>query len=434
MNRSIASRRWCLAGTCLACAVVGSAPFGAASAAWDTVSNIRMGIEANDNPRLGQQQTTQSQTLQDLQDHTSVRALVDMIFRLQNIGQRSNIYVQPRIRADAYSDTIDKDLQRKDLYLFASGNYKWERAEIGLRSNFARESILSSELLDAGLIDLGDPSIVGQPIQTDTGQLVMLSEHRNRAIVAPYANFTISPRSSIGVDATYLNQTYSGLQLRTRSDIWQKELGTHVSRTIDSRTSATARLFAADYHAVATDNDTRTVGVEGGLSRKLNETLSLNLSAGLERSAFTYLPAAGPTVHNAAANYIFDVGLGKQTETTTLKLDVSRQIDPSAAGFMTRRNELRILYAHDMSQRLTLNFALRAFQSGGLSSTASTDETQRNYARLAFELDWAFTRTWSFAVGYDAVSQSFQHVSRENGSANVVSLGVVYQGLSRQGR
>ncbi len=436
MTESVADKRWRLPATCLACAIAAVIPFAAASAAWDNVSDLRMGVEANDNPRLGQHEVTsssgsQAQTLADLRDHTAVRALADMRFRLQNIGQRGRAYLEPRIRADAYSDSIDKDMQRKDLFLLGSGDYKWLRAEIGINGNFSHESILSSELLDTGIIDLGSTNVTGQPpIETDTGQLLTLNEHRDRTIVSPFVNFQMSPRSSIGLDARYLDQTYSGAQFRTRSDIRETEYGAHVSRTIDSRTGASARVFASDFHAKATDNDTHTVGVEGTITRKLNEIWSLDLTAGLERSSFNYIDVNGESVGNAAANYILDVGLAKHTATGTVTIDLSRLINPSAAGFMTARNEVRMVYQHAMSQRLTASFAVRAFRTEGLSSRQN--EAQRTYTRGGFELDYAFTPTWSLAFGYDVLDQKFTEVMRADGRANILSVSAVYQGLSQK--
>jgi hypothetical protein len=52
--------------------------------------------------------------------------------------------------------------------------------------------------------------------------------------------------------------------------------------------------------------------------------------------------------------------------------------------------------------------------------------------RFSFDVDWAFTPSWSVAFGYDALSQRFVDSLRADGSANVLSVGVVYRGRSRQ--
>ncbi|HEX5420237.1 MAG TPA: hypothetical protein VFY39_09570, partial [Gammaproteobacteria bacterium] len=322
----------------------------------------------------------------------------------------------------------DSDLQTKDLYLNSRGDYRWQRTEIGARGNFAQESIFTSEILDTGINDLGGPGVI-QPIETDTGELTLLDEHRNRFVVNPYANFTLSPRSSIGIDATYLGVAYSGPQFLGRSDISQKALNTSVTRTIDTRTSASARIFVSDFHAKINDNDTHTVGVEGSIARKLSSIWSFTLATGLERSAFNFVDPSGPPVENAAANFTLDLGFIKHTELTDLSFDLRRSADPSAAGFLTERNELQVLYKRAITQRLTASFAVRAFQTRSLDHSEHVSE--RNFARGALEIDWAFTPTWSFNVGYNTVSQTFLGERRQNGHANLLSFGVVYRGLAR---
>lgn len=406
------------------------APFGAASAAWDAVSNLNMGFEANDNPRLGQTETGQPQTLVDARDHTSLRAFMDARFRLSDFGPRGDVVLQPRIRGDTYSDPADEDLQRKDAYLYSRARYHWQRAQIGFRGDFSRESILSSELLDATPIDLGTGDTVGQPIDTGTGQLVLLNEHRNRVILTPSANFSISPRTGIGFDATYLDLSYSGAQFRGRSDIDQTEFGTSITRTIDDRTGASARVFGSDFHAKVTDNETRTVGVEGSIQRKVNSIWAFNLKTGVERSAYTFIAADGATIDNASANFTLGFGLDKHTDVATLTFDLTRQLDPSATGFMTEHNELRVLYRREVSQRLTTSVAVRAFRLHDLSQ--SEEVYGRTFARAEFAIEWAFTPTWSLNAAYDAISQNFAGSLRQDGNANIVSFGVVYRGLSRR--
>lgn len=429
MRRSTARSRRRRTCARLALALASAAAFSTASAAWDTVSDIRMGLEANDNPRLGQRPVNRPQDVLDSQDHTAVRALMDARFRLSNFGPRGNVFIQPRVRLDTYADNVDQDLKRKDGYLYAQGRRTWRRSAIGITANFARESILSSELIDSGIGNIGT-DIIGEPVDTDTGELILLQEHRNRAIVAPYANFAITERSGLGLEARYLDLTYSGAQFPGRSDISETLFGISVSRTIDDRTEASARLYASDFTAVVTQNETRTVGVEGRFSRELNEIWSFNLAAGIQRSAFAFLAFDGTPIDNAAANYTFALGFGKQTETSAFALDLLRTTNPSATGYLTERNEFRILYQRQMSQRLTASAALRAIQARALDESERV--SGRDIARLSLALKWAFTPTWSLNFGYEAVSQDFVDRLRADGEANLIAIGISYQGRARQ--
>src|SRR5690606_9175616 len=138
----------------LGCARESTMPFATACAAWDNVSDITMGIDANHNPRTSQRSSEQNQEIDAERDHTSTRTLMDAAFRHSNFGERGQIYLQPRLRADTYADSADDDLEREDAYLYSRGAYKWQRGDAGFNINLARESILSSEIIDTGLGDL----------------------------------------------------------------------------------------------------------------------------------------------------------------------------------------------------------------------------------------------------------------------------------------
>jgi hypothetical protein len=419
-------------GLRLGCALACVLPFGTAWAAWDTVSDITMGVEANDNPRLGQRSIGPTPELAAERDHTSVRALMDARFRLSNFGERGQIYLQPRLRADTYADSADSDLQRQDGYLYSRGAYKWQRGDVGFNANFSRESILSSEIIDTGLGDLaGDLNGDGiiEPVE-GTGQLVLLDERRNRASLAPFANFTLSSRSTIGIEASYLDVTYTGAQVQGRSDISEHLFGTHVSRTIDERTGASARIYISDFTGKATDNETRTVGVEGSFDRHLSEIWSFVFGIGLERNAFTFQTAESGVVDNADANFIMNLGFTKRTDISSLDFVLRRASDPSASGFLTERDEIQIVYRRQMSERLTLNFGVRALQERALNH--SERASGRDVSRFSFDVDWAFTPSWHLAFGYDALSQRFVDQVRADGNSNVLSVGVIYRGRSRQ--
>ncbi|HEU4617064.1 MAG TPA: hypothetical protein VFV10_03445 [Gammaproteobacteria bacterium] len=437
MIRPLPSKRSARTGPRV-CALACVIPFATASAAWDTVSDVRMGVEANDNPRLGQRSGELQPQLVEEQDHTAVRALMDARVRLTNEGPRGNFLVQPRVRADTYSDSADKDLQRQDAYLYLSGRHRWERGDVGTVVNAARESILSSEIIDTGLENVGDVTLPPS-IGTDTGTLVLLDEHRNRTIVAPYVNFNLSERSSIGIDATYLDLTYTGPQFVGRSNISETEFGTSITRTIDERTGAGARIYVSDFTGKVTNNDTHTVGIQGRFSRKLNEIWSFEFAAGVERSSFTFVsvsgdgvastPVTGTVVDNAAANYTLDLGITKRTDLATMTFALLRAMDPSATGFMTERNELQVAYSRRLSERITASFALRAVQTDALDDSERV--SGRDISRAGIELDWAFTPTWSLAVSYEGISQNFEDRLRSDGTANLLSFGVNYRGLAR---
>jgi len=410
---------------CCGCTLVVCTLPGNAFADWESTPDVRMEVEANDNPRLGQQPGELD--MDELGDHTATRMLMDARVRLRNEGPRGEVALQPRVRVDAYSDTADEDLERQDLYLNSRAAYNWRRATAGVNLNLGRESIISSELEETQVISPDDP-IDEDPIDNDTGLLVLLDEFRKRLNFAPYAEFSVSERSTILLEARRLDVSYTGPDLRGRTDFNDTSLSLGVGRTIDDRTSATARLITSRYEADATDNETDTVGVEGSFTRQLNEIWSFNLTTGLQRSDFSFVDVTGEVVDNAATNYTLSLSFAKRTEISSVDIGLFRVLNPNAVGFLVERNELRLRFERRLSERLSAGFGFRAMETGALDR-----ETDREYLRADFDVEWAFTPSWSFAARYGAIDQEFSG-ERLDGRANMLSVGAVYRGLSRPPR
>ena len=408
------------------CLLASLIPASMALADWEAVPDVRMGVEANDNPRLGQSPDDRGLDPEAFDDHTATRMLMDAAVQMRNAGPRGQITLRPRARVDTYADEVDEDLEREDLYLNARASYQWTRTTAGVRADLSRESILSAELADTEIDEPEDPIV--DPIDTDTGQLVLLDELRNRAIFTPYANFTLSERSTLLTEARYVDVSYTGPELRSRTDFTDTSIGLGVGRTIDARTGAAARLIVSRYEADATRNETDTIGVEGSFNRQLNEFWNFNLTTGLQRSEFNFVDEEGELIDNAATNYTLDISFRKQTELSTLTVGAFRRLNPNAVGFLVERNELRMNYRRQLSERLSAGMGFRLMETGALDRPGQ----DREYVRADFDVEWAFTPSWSFRAGYGAVNQEFPG-ERTDGSANLLSLGAVYRGLSRGG-
>ena len=410
-------------GVCCGCVLALSIWPAGAVADWEAVPDVRMEVEANDNPRLGQR--PEHRPLADF-DRTATRMLVDARMNLRNSGPRGSVTLQPRIRADAYSDSRDSDLERQDIYLNSRANYDWQRARAGVNVNLNRESIISSELSDLEPIEPGEP--IDDPIDNETGLLVLLDEFRNRVNLRPYAEFDISERSAILMEARLLDISYTGPELVGRTDFTDISLSLGVGRTIDSRTSATARMIVSNFEADLSGNETDTVGVEGTFSRELNELWSFNLTTGLQRSDFIFVdPVTSEIVDNAATNYTMSIGFAKRTELSALDINLFRVLNPNAVGFLIERNELRVRYARQLSERLSARIGFRAMETGALEGISA----DRQLLRADIDVEWAFTPQWSFAARLGAIDQEFAG-ARLDGQANLLSVGAIYRGLSRR--
>lgn len=407
-----------------ACALIASAGVVFASvqpafAAWEIVPDLELTVRTRDNPRL----TADRITAVDEDEGSAASMQFNGRFAMANRTPRSELFVEPRIRADTYSDTANEDLESDDLFLDLRGVRRWERGAAGLRGYLSQESVYYSELLEAEPLD---PN-VDDPVAVDTGRLVRIDQDRERVTLAPYVDLEMSERSTILLEARLLDIAYTGAPVAGRSDFTDTLFSAGIRRQIDDRNQATARFIVSQFDADQNLNNTDTLGVEGTFARTISDVWTFMLSTGLRRSDIEFRDSSGDFVDDVDTNFALSLGFRKRSERSTLNLDVRRLIDPNSSGFLEQRNEFRVSLRRQMTPTLTGGIAFRAIDSGTLGDVTTAD---RNYARINLSLEWALTRSWAVAVGYDSIYQKFQGQSRD-ATSNAIWAGVNYRGLSR---
>src|SRR5690606_28825068 len=216
-------------------------------------------------------------------------------------------------------------------------------------------------------------------------------------------------------------------QVTGRSDFCDSERAVGVGRSTDSRTAAAARRVVSPFDAALTGNATDTVGLEGGSHRQPNGRWTCYWAAGPHRSESRLLDDGDELVDNASTNFTVTLEFQKRTELSTLDLGLYRLLDPNAVGFLVERNVLRVRFARQLSERMRVGFGFSAVDMGALERENVRD---RQYLRADVDIEWAFTRQWSFTARVGAVDQEFSG-QQLDGTANVLSVGAVFRGLSR---
>ncbi len=151
----------------------------------------------------------------------------------------------------------------------------------------------------------------------------------------------------------------------------------------------------------------------------------------MSRSDFTFLEQ-GQRVDNADTSFTYGLRFRQRTERNTINIDVLKETNPNAAGFLYMRDEIRVYTRRSMTERLSGGIGLRAYSTRTLDDFAQDD--QRDYTRLELQLEWALEERLFLAGGYAFTSQKFlsETESPVDASSNAIFLGLTYRGLSRQ--
>ena len=395
-----------------------------AQSAWELAPNLELAVETRENPRLDTLEPGLGPApIDPAADDVATMMLFNGRFVMSNIGPRSDLVLEPRVRVNAANDVEDEDLESEDFFFDMRGQRRWERSTAGLTSSFARESILYSEILEAEPVN---PD-VDDPVAIDTGRLARLDETRNRASITPYAEFQTSERGSVLLEASVIDVTYSGDSVAGRTDFNDAQISTGIARQLSDRNRAEGRVLYSKFTADATENETDTVGLEGTFSRAISDVWSLRFTPGVQRSEIVFRNAVGVLVEDVDTNFTLELGFRKRSDLATLNLDINHLVNPNSSGFVEQRDEFRVSVERRLSEILTATVAFRAIDTGSL---ADLQTGTRDYARLGLGLEWAVKRAWSIGIGYDGIYQKFDN-REQDATSNSVSVSANYRGLSR---
>jgi hypothetical protein len=385
-----------------------------AHAAWDVVPEIGLLVDNNDNPRL-----------EPADPDDASRSVLDARVTLSNFGERGNIFVEPRVRANAYADDDDEDLENDDAFFRSYGQYGWQTVTAGFYAEFQQRSIQSSEFRSASPADPDLPP----PPDLGTGQFVFLNQEQDSTWFSPFVDYKLSGRSNLRFEYQDMDVSYSGPSIRERGDFRDKRVYGGMVRHVDTRTDVAARMFVGTFEGDVNRNETDTAGVEGRFSRPINEIWSFTFGAGVQRSDFRYFDDNNGLIDNATSNVVANIEFRQRSELRTLNVRVGRDIYPSGTGFLAETNQLSLYVDQRFSPRVSGRFGLRYDDIVDLDEVRTIDE--RDYARLELEFRWAMTMRVSLLAGYQFTAQGFGDSPDSDAESNAVYFGINYRGLSR---
>lgn len=388
-----------------------------ARAAWETIPELEVRSEADDNVRLS-----------PVDQEASSRAVFDARFRLSNFGQRGNAYVEPRIVSDAYADEVDTPLESNDVFFVARGQYDWQKAGFGFDMGYSDESVLRSEFDDALPDDLSGEA----PSDGSAGTLGNFTAQRERSYMNFNFDLTTSERTTLRLESQRIDVSYyedtSFLRLRTPYDDSRAAL--RLIRRVDERNSVSAGAFVSQYNASGTSNSTDSYGVEGRFTRPVTQQWTMDLTAGVQRSDFVYLDFTGQTVDNAEANFTASIAMRKRAERMNWNVGMGRYLNPSSAGFLEARNEIRASVAREFTEKLRGQLGVRFAEYTPLNEREPLPN--RQYGSATLEIEWALRRRWFVVGGIDYADEQRLEAVVLQATSTMFYAGVTYRGLSRQ--
>ncbi len=386
-----------------------------ANAAWETVPDVGLSTEVDDNIRLV-----------SIDQPSSARTALDARLRVRNFGRRGEAFIEPRIVADSYAAERDKVLQNNDVFLLARAAYDFSMTRIEFQSDYRRESVLRSEI---GSALGGPPELGGEPVDTGGGSLTTFTNQRKRLDLAFNVQFQPSERTRFRIETNRIDVGYPGEQEITRTPFDNNTLAAVLTRLVDQRNEVSATAYVSDFHAQLNDNNTRAFGVQGAFMRPLSKIWTFSLNAGVARRDYEFL-SSGMRVSNADSSFTYGTDFEGAGQRSAWSIVVGRSLGPNSNGFLSRRDEVRLQLRREFQPRLSASIGLRAARID--ASDESPDTRNRDYARLSLQVQWAMTQRWYLTTGLDKVTETRFDGGSGRATSNAVLVGIRYRGLSRE--
>lgn len=289
--------------------------------------------------------------------------------------ENSELEFVPRLRSVRYdgASNFDTDEQYLDLrYGHSEERYNW-RVGTGL----ARDTTLTSELVDTGIID-----------------------SRKRHQLSSFSGtFAASPtaRDQLGAQLNYQHNSYADAEVTGLVGYDYAAAALTYSRSLSERVSIGSQLSGGRLNVPKTGLISRDYGARLTLTSQLAPAWRLALSAGLDRTVADDRSDTGT---------VYDLELARSALLTEWRLTVGRNVVPSGSGALVHRADYAFTFSRKLSERLGASFDLRHVNNEDLR--VGLVRENRQYERAGAALEWQAAEHWSLSLTAAYTQQAFQ--------------------------
>lgn len=330
---------------------------------WLAKSEVSLKAEYNDNKRL----TT-------LPHDSTLGSILGIKGRLGILTENTEMDLTPRARFSKYSrdDTGEDSLDSNDYFLDLNSVWATERMLWGLNGKYSRDTSLTSELEDTGLVQTRKRR---EKVDLDPTLVYELNEWTNLQFAIDFAL------------VEYKNAALTGLV-----DYSFKTVNITLLRETGEREKLNISLSASRFEAVDINSLSDHFGLVAVYKRNLANSLDTEIKFGLRRSEFK------TNQINKDNGVTFKLGVTKKHEYTNWKSELSRLIKPSGFGSVLQKDRFSVNATQFLTDTLRAFVSVSALKNKELESIAAN--INRVYKQFEVQLHWQLTEKWSMRSSY----------------------------------
>ncbi len=289
-------------------------------------------------------------------------------------GKTERLEVSGRVAVDYVSYYGGEDTQFTNVFLPLTVKYKTEKDLLGFTAGFNRDNTLMSELLDTGL--------------------VLRFTQRNQLTATPSWTRSITEILSVQSNFQFSDTTYEdGVNLRLFDyQLFKASGGLLYQMTEQDR----IQLFGSysNFHTTNAPSSLHASfpGMNLSLTHAFTETLTGTVSGG---------PHFVSSTNQNETVWLYGISLVKKFESTSVKVNVARDIVPSGFGVLLQTDRGVVTVSHDLSETLTASLDGSGYSVSGLTERASGGISSENlYFFSTPKIAWKFSEWWKLELSY----------------------------------
>jgi hypothetical protein len=339
-------------------------------------------------------------------------ASLDASLRASILDPNTKFEITPRVRAVYYPGQTEFD--SNNAFVDSQFQHIWQRANFSLNEMFWSQDVLRSYL---------PTSEVGAPLgQSSPGaDLASISERvrQNLLVLTPTADFDLSPRERLEVQAQYQNVNYSKEIYGEVQNFMNFSGSVGLGFAVSPQSTVTIRGIALDLKPSAGSGAT-TYGAEGQWDTHISQVMQAYAKLGVEHTSFD-LAQYG---ESSATSVSGGAGISRKFLAYDLFADFSRSVSPDSAGTVVVRDDLRLRLEHKFSGRASGYVGLRGIDLQALGN--STGFTGQHYGQAALGVEWRMLRQFSIISEYAYTTLKESDAAQTPGS-NAVTITLRYE-------
>ncbi len=310
-------------------------------------------------------------------------------------GPGLSLRVQPEVRALRYAGGADAD--RNDAFTAFDLTLGRERSTLTFGGDYRRESTLTSEFIDTGLLGLD-------------------AERTERSVTAGW-NYIVGPRGRATVAASMTAVNYGAGLLSPLVDYDYRVVQLGYQLATSARTTW---IFSGTRSTVnGAFSDTTNTAFQARWLRTFTPTLRGEIGLGTFDAVTTTLLAPQREI-GAALNF----AATREWARWSLQTAGGRDLRPDGRGALVREDAVTLEAQRRFGPRLSVSLAVRRAQVAATDDLANLYD--RDYSQTSVGVDWRMKERWQLHAGLQERMQQLSFAPRASGVG--AQVGMTYRG------